>query len=174
MIGESSVVPSSPRNPAMIQRKQTLFLALAAMCVALMFVFAIGIYTLPDQPAEVTFGVLGTMVGGQDALFAPKPLVPLQAVAGLAILMLGATVFMFKDRKRQLRFANFCYMVLLGLFAAVFMSEHSMQAVIEEKGGSGGVGAGYFLPLVALVFTFLAVRGIRADEELVKSADRLR
>lgn len=174
MIGESSVVPSSPRNAAMIQRKQTLFLALAALCVGLMFVFAIGTYALPDQPTQVAFGVLGTEVGGQDALFAPKPLVPLAAVAGLAILVLGATVFMFKDRKRQLRFANFGYMVLLGLFAAVFMSEHSMQVVIEEKGGSGGVGVGYFLPLVALVFTFLAVRGIKADEELVKSADRLR
>lgn len=158
----------------MIQRKQTLFLALATMCVALMFVFAIGIYTLPDQPAGVAFGVLGTTVGGQDALFAPKPLVPLAAVAGMAIVMLLATIFLFKDRKRQLRFANFCYMVLLGLFAAVFMSEHSMQAVIEEKGGAGGVGIGYFLPLIGLVFTFLAVRGIKADEELVRSADRLR
>lgn len=158
----------------MIQRKQTLFLALAALCVALMFVFAIGTYSLPAQATEVAFGVMGTTVGGQEALFAPKPLVPLGAVAGLAVLMLLATIFFYKDRKRQLRFANFCYMVLLALFAAVFMSEHSMQAVIDEKRGSGGVGVGYFLPLVALVFTFLAVRGIKADEELVKSADRLR
>lgn len=158
----------------MIQRKQTLFLALGALCVALMFVFAIGTYRLPDQPTEVAFGVLGTTVGGQDALFAPKPLMPLAAVVGLAILVLVATIFMFKDRKRQLRFANFGYMVLLALFAAVFMSEHSMQAIIVQKGGEGGVGIGYFLPLIALVFTFLAVRGIKADEELVKSADRLR
>jgi hypothetical protein len=158
----------------MIQRKQSLFLALAAVCVALMYLFSISVYNLPDQVEEISFSVLGTTVGGQPALFAPVPLVPLGIVAGVAIALLLFSIFLYKDRKRQLRFANFGYLVLIGLFAAVFMSEHSMAAFMGSKQGVGNVRLGYFLPLIALVFVFLAVRGIKADEELVKSADRLR
>lgn len=158
----------------MIQRKQTVFLVLAALCVGLMFVLNISAHNLPDQSEEVTFSVLGTDVGGRDALFAPKPLVPLEALAGVAMAICLVTIFFFKDRKRQVRFANLCYMLLLALFAAVFMSEHSMAAFVETKGGASNVRLGYFLPLVSLVFVFLAVRGIKADEALVKSADRLR
>jgi hypothetical protein len=33
---------------------------------------------------------------------------------------------------------------------------------------------GTYLPLIALLLVFLAQRGIKHDEELVKSADRLR
>lgn len=159
----------------MIQRKQTLFLALAALCVALMFVFPISVYSHPDL-GEITFRVMGPQLVDPDAPIVPKTLLPLGAIAGLAILLLGATIFMYKDRRRQLRFANFCYMVLLGLFAAVFMSENGMSTYFGMKSSryEGQVGIGYFLPLVALVFTFLAVRGIKADEDLVRSADRLR
>lgn len=160
----------------MIQRKQTLFLALAALCVGLMFAFPISVYSHPSSTRDATFRVLGPQIVDPDAPFVPKTLLPLGAIAGLAILLLGATIFLYKDRRRQLRFANFCYMVLLGLFAAVFMSENAMSTYFGMKSSQyeGQVGIGYFLPLVALVFTFLAVRGIKADEELVKSADRLR
>ncbi|MEO8067092.1 MAG: DUF4293 domain-containing protein [Flavobacteriales bacterium] len=158
----------------MIQRKQSLFLALAALCVGLMFLFNISVHSMPDQVEEVAFSVMGMSVGGHPALFAPKPLVPLGALAGIAIAICVFTIFLFNDRKRQVRFANFCYMVLLALFAAVFMSEHSMAAFVETRGGAGNVRVAYFLPLLALACVFLAVRGIKADEALVKSADRLR
>jgi hypothetical protein len=35
-------------------------------------------------------------------------------------------------------------------------------------------GLGMYLPVIALAFTFLANRGIKKDEDLVKSVDRLR
>jgi len=33
---------------------------------------------------------------------------------------------------------------------------------------------GFYLPVVALAFLFLAIRGIKKDEALVKSLDRIR
>ncbi|MFZ1686808.1 MAG: DUF4293 domain-containing protein [Flavobacteriales bacterium] len=159
----------------MIQRKQSLFLALAALCIGLMFFFPIATYDLPDQTEQVVFGMLGTTVGGQPALFAPNPIVPLHILGGIGIALLVGVIFLFKQRMRQVRFVNLGYMLLLGLFAAVFMSEHSMQELMDRKGGApGSYGLSYFLPLVALVLVFLAVRAIKADEALVKSADRLR
>jgi hypothetical protein len=35
-------------------------------------------------------------------------------------------------------------------------------------------GLSFVLPIVALVLSFMAERAIKADEELVRSADRLR
>jgi hypothetical protein len=35
-------------------------------------------------------------------------------------------------------------------------------------------GIGMMLPLLSLIFCLLAIRGIRKDEELVRSADRIR
>lgn len=162
-------------QPVMIQRKQTLFLALAALCVGLMFVFAIATYDHPNR-GSTAFKVLGPQIVDPDSPVSLKPLVPLAGLSGFAILLLVATIFFYKDRQRQLRFASFCYMVLLALFAAVFMSQNSMSTYFGMKSSQyqGHIGIAYFLPLVALVFTFLAVRGIKADEELVKSADRLR
>jgi len=37
-----------------------------------------------------------------------------------------------------------------------------------------GYGIGYFGPIAALPFVFLANRGIKKDENLIKSLDRLR
>ncbi len=163
----------------MIQRKQSLFLALAAVCVGLMFLFPIASYTMASaddgSTGSLVFGALGVTMNGQTPLFAPDPIVPIYAVAAVAVAILLFIIFLYKQRARQLRFSNFAYMLLLGLFAAVFMAEHSLGSLMEAKGGSqGSYGVSYFLPLVALVFVFLAVRAIKADEALVKSADRLR
>ena len=56
-----------------------------------------------------------------------------------------------------------------------------VAAVILFMNFSGDMGAavpedelGIFLPIIALVFGFLALRNIQKDENLVRSADRLR
>lgn len=163
----------------MIQRKQSIFLAIAVLCVGLMFLFPIATYVAASNEAgstgAVVFGAMGITMDGKVPLFAPDPIVPIYAVAGIAIAILVFIIFLYKQRMRQVRFANFAYILLLGLFAAVFMTEHSLGSLMEAKGGEeGSYGPSYFLPLVALVFVFLAVRAIKADEALVKSADRLR
>ncbi|MBK8554730.1 MAG: DUF4293 family protein [Lewinellaceae bacterium] len=47
-----------------------------------------------------------------------------------------------------------------------------MKAIPE--GGSAQFAAGWALPVAAIVGQWLALRGIRKDEHLVKSMDRLR
>ena len=40
--------------------------------------------------------------------------------------------------------------------------------------GANNYGIGLILPSLAILFIILAIRGIRNDEKLIKSADRLR
>ena len=56
---------------------------------------------------------------------------------------------------------------LLGLFMYRLLTVSGETSVSEK-------GIGMFLPIVAIVFLVLANKAIKKDEDLVKSADRLR
>ena len=94
------------------------------------------------------------------------------SVLGVALL---GIIFLFKDRPRQIRFVRGTYLLMLGVIAFLFISDNSIQSYLEQGGVvASHYGASFFIPLVMIALTFLAERAIRADEALVRSADRLR
>jgi len=66
--------------------------------------------------------------------------------------------------------------VILAVIAFLFITDNSLRSYLGRNGGevTDTFGVAYFLPLLTLVFAYLAERAIRADEALVRSADRLR
>ena len=58
----------------------------------------------------------------------------------------------------------------------IFIVMYSNQ--IEEKIGSTALntsfGLGILLPVLSLILTYLAIRGIKKDQELLRSIDRIR
>jgi len=60
------------------------------------------------------------------------------------------------------------------LFIALLLWRVSGLAKIAPPPTNGSYWIGAVLPVIALVFLILAIIGIRRDEKLVKSADRLR
>jgi drug/metabolite transporter (DMT)-like permease len=84
----------------------------------------------------------------------------LTAVAGLV------TIFLFRNRKRQFRVTLLCLFSSLVILALYF---------VEIGNYSQGTYNLWMIFSVAVpVFYILAARGIRKDEKLVKSLDRLR
>ena len=79
---------------------------------------------------------------------------------GMAILTL-LVVFMYKNRTFQ---ANICT-VLMAIGVVYYIALAVMQAIL-----------GWYtaMPMVAILFLFLARKGIVKDEKLVKSLDRIR
>lgn len=80
------------------------------------------------------------------------------------------TIFQYRDRKRQFvmnRLNILILLILLGVFVYRVLKS-SGEGLLSEK------GVGMLLPLFSIVFLFLANKAIKRDEELVKSADRLR
>jgi hypothetical protein len=80
------------------------------------------------------------------------------------------SLFNFKKRKKQFvlgRLNIILNFILLGLFIYKSLNV-SGDANVSEK------GIGMLLPLISIVLISLANRAIKKDEELVKSADRLR
>ena len=89
---------------------------------------------------------------------------------GLSALLAIISIFAFKNRQNQFvlnRFNILSNLILLGVF-----SWRTLQSSGENSFSEKGVQL--VVPFISIVFLFLANRAIRRDEELVKSADRLR
>lgn len=141
----------------MIQRIQSLWLLLAALVMATIFYF----------PTYVTEGTsqLSRTVGND----------PLAIIlAAVSIIISLVTLFRFKNRKNQLGLTWLNILVCVGLQAWLFIGISNFRARPENAAIQGHYWIGTFLPLVVLLLLFLARGGIRKDEKLVKSLDRLR
>ena len=90
----------------------------------------------------------------------------------LAILLLSlAAIFFYRKRKLQMKLTlvvialNIAFIAILLFYILTIINNN--QAILVK-------GYKMFIPLVMLLFEILAYRGIRKDEALVKSYDRLR
>ena len=94
-----------------------------------------------------------------------------------ALLLLGLSavgavvaIFFYKNRQHQFvinRLNILCNLILLGVFSWRVLQSSGENSFSEK-------GVQLVVPFISIVFLFLANRAIHRDEELVKSADRLR
>jgi hypothetical protein len=158
----------------MIQRKQTVFLALAAMLAGLMYVFPLVEYDRVDHQRFCLklwglFHVDGTSVPDVTFNF------PLHLIVGILGALLVVCIFLFKNRQRQIRLVRMGQVFALMAQAAVLFTHTSVRAYLAQQSNLGDAFLpGFFFPMGILVLCYLAQRGIRKDEELIKSMDRLR
>lgn len=154
----------------MIQRIQSVYLALAILSVALMFAFKIAEVQAVSGNAVLT--VYGAMWANQP-VDSSLLILPPFVFNILIIILLVVSLLMYKNRKRQMVLGRVSYILILGYFVFLYFLSDSIAKAIE--GGERIVyGAGIYFPIAALAFVFLANRAIKKDEALVRSLDRLR
>ena len=145
----------------MIQRIQTLWLLLAALVNA-------GLFFFPQYKAEIMQnGVAVTQYIRVNDHY-PSLLVALVITAMPVI-----AIFMFRNRTKQRNLALVSLVATVGFIAATLMRVSNFN-----NGTSAPVNGTYWigsiLPVISIIFLFMAISGIRKDEKLVKSLDRLR
>lgn len=135
----------------MIQRIQTVYLALAFLVTgALPYVFPL--WAIQGKPVYFMENMLYTV------LF------------GLTTVLSLLSIFFYNKRQHQFvlgRLNILSNVILFGLLVYRMLTLSGGTTVPEK-------GIGLVLPIVAIVFVALANKAIKRDEELVKSADRLR
>lgn len=146
----------------MIQRLQTVFLFLASgSCFGLFGT------DLADSQAPVAESTL--FADGSYDVFDDPVLMGLFALAGI-IYLIG--IFLFGNRPLQARLSSgTAILVLCGVLYAIYRYVASTSGVVAP---AVRPDIGVVLPVLALAFGLLAAKYIRADERLVRSADRLR
>ncbi|PHI21501.1 hypothetical protein CEQ90_01400 [Lewinellaceae bacterium SD302] len=143
----------------MIQRIQSIFLLLASgSCFSL--------FGLPVADTEQAQAGSELFADAEFTLFDAPVLLGLIGLAG-AILLVG--IFLFRNRKLQSSLSMLA-VALVAAGVAYGFYELSTDAAQEMATFASGT----VLPLVAMVFAYLAKVFINKDEKLVRSADRLR
>lgn len=134
----------------MIQRIQTLYMVLAVVVVGILMAY------FPMW-----------LVGEEPFMVADNPVYLFGLGLSLGIVL--ANVFNFKKRKLQVVLNRLVIFISFGVFG--FMLYEYITLKSDDT-----IYFGYSLmsPLVLVVFMSLANRGIIKDEELIRSADRIR
>lgn len=157
----------------MLQRKQTVLLLLAVLCGVLTFFFPVDTFQRGDQ--AYVFRTTGLFLPDGTPVPDASTKVPFAAVLGVLSAALLVAVFLYRNRPRQILFVRSSYILLLAVVAFLFITDTSITAYLEKGGNvTNHYGASALLPVAMLVLAFLAERGIRKDEALVRSMDRLR
>ena len=152
----------------MIQRKQTIFLLLSCVFAMVCLCLPIGSFTPEGMGVDSTMYNLWTVLENGQHDYSVWPL--------FAILLVACTVnlvdiFLFNNSSVQARL-GLVSMVLFVLWYTVyafcgFNTSETLKASFH-------VDFCACLPFISLVLTFLARKGILADERLVRSMDRIR
>lgn len=158
----------------MIQRIQSLLLFGASICLIAMFYFDIATFT--NAQNTVFFNLC--YVHSSDVLEVGIPNFQYSTYAPYVVLVLSVlllvTIFMYKNRKRQMLLTNICFLLNLVFLALTLMTPDKLQGLLAKGEWVQHIGPGYFLPIASIVCIILANKAIKKDDTLVKAADRLR
>jgi uncharacterized membrane protein (UPF0182 family) len=157
----------------MLQRKQSLFLLLAALLLGATWLFPIATYQRGDAGFQLRSTGLFTTEGVPVTDVELK--VPFHLVLTVLAVGMVVAIFLYGNRPRQMRIVRGTYLLMLAVIAFMFIVDRSVTSYLAQGGAvETRYGLTFVLPVVALVLAFLAERAIRADENLVRSMDRLR
>ena len=142
----------------MIQRVQSLYLLLTALISAAMFFLPL--FELPSATADAA--PMKFMITSNALL-----LVLSSAIGALSFIV----IFIFKNRPFQMRV---CRLILILIFVMIGLLFYTSDTISNGLNQKVIYKIGTYLPLLQVVFVFLAHYAIKKDEKLVRSADRLR
>lgn len=155
----------------MLQRIQTVWLFLASLAILLLFLFPVIQFIDFDGTAKVikATGLYQNLDGQVVQTHAFIALTIATVVVGLTPLVV---IFFYKERKKQI---SLCYVSILLILAYSFwLAQTAKQEIGTITIQLQNYGIGIILSSLAILFIILALKGIRRDEKLVRSADRLR
>lgn len=154
----------------MIQRIQTLYLLLVTGLVACTALLPLASFAAGGE--EFSLQAFGLRSSAAETV---QPALYLGILLALAFVLPLATIFLYRRRMLQFRLCAAEMALLLGaqIMAGIYCYlGYRTSAVFEFH--AMNVKPPLVLPLIAMPFDYLAMRGILRDERLVRSLDRIR
>ena len=152
----------------MLQRIQTIFLLLVALCMLLVLFFPFWTGGVNASGEEMSLTAWKFTSGEREVAF-PYVLIATLAIASVVVAIIE--ISKYKNRLLQIKLGALNSLLMAGtLGLAVFF----YRDIIGEAANQGEYGFGLWLPAIAMICNVIANRFIRKDERLVRSADRIR
>lgn len=155
----------------MLQRIQSVWLFLSTTMIFALFMFPyVQVMSAGGTAKAIKVTGVYENIGGQVVQTSGFLLLTIAAV--LLALLPFIVIFLFKNRKLQISLSYVVIVLILGF---------SFWFAQTAKSALGGInlelqnyGLGVVFPCLAVLFIILAVRAMRKDEQLIRSANRLR
>ncbi|MDX2188901.1 MAG: DUF4293 domain-containing protein [Bacteroidota bacterium] len=157
----------------MLQRIQTLFLALVCVFMIVFLVVNIWEKQSADGIQKVTLSAF-RMIQSENGKSVNE-----KSVFWLAGLALGAfgisiySIFQYKKRLVQMQMGMINSLLISAILGLIIYHSFEGEKLIENA-SKGSFGIGFIIPAIALVANMLAGKFIRNDEDKVRAADRMR
>ncbi len=174
----------------MIQRIQSIYLLFAMILVGSAFVVPFWQFQSSDGRVERIQSFQHVMQEGESLVmienireteffFEHEAIVSTIAHGGVFVLnvlnvvLLLVMIFAYRDRKRQMRLGRgIIILTMLQILLVVFLTLQPAELLLGIP--SSRADYGFAFPALTIILVWLANRGIRRDDELVKSVDRIR
>jgi len=155
----------------MLQRIQTIYLLAASILMSLMLFLP-----LAEIAAEGTgiYNVLSkgwyiTGVGPAELAMATWPVFIL---ALMLVLLPFISIFLYRNRKLQIRICVYSIILAFGLIGLIYY--YFVTGFRQMDDPAYALQFPLALPAIFIILIYLAFRGIRKDEILIRSLDRIR
>lgn len=156
----------------MIQRIQSIFLFLTVVLCVLMFFYPLAVFLNDLGYYKLYVYDFVSMGPDPQTIFSQYFALPMSAVVAVIAILSIITLFMYKNRLGQMRLIKTAIFLNIVLIVGILLG---YVGIIERKLNiQGNYDVAAFFPLITLIFLVIAYRGVRKDEKLVRSADRLR
>lgn len=156
----------------MIQRVQSVYLLLVTILMSLLLVFHYASVELPNNQSLLFKAGNISLISATDEVSVYKSTLPVILMVLIAGLLSFCNIFFYNNRKLQIRLNIFNLLFVLILIA--FMLFYCIDARSDFEGGKLIFKIPIVIPVLCLIFIFLAIRAIRHDEKLVSSYNRIR
>ena len=153
----------------MIQRIQSIFLLLASGSLGTLFIPSVSIGDFNQPNTQIPASADGYLNIFDDKI--------LLGLTGVALVVAFLTIFLYKSRPNQIRLAWVSVIACLALLGMSVFETKAQTDMVQQVAYAGTFSPSFiaYIPMVvAIIFGWLAIRNIRKDEILVRSADRLR
>ena len=154
----------------MIQRIQTVYLLLIVALMTAGLFLPLSVLQLNDT--LYSFDVMGVKTMLSETPELVYPAWELFALCAVIILLALITIFFYRKRILQIRLCIFNGLLLIGFYVLFIFFIVTMKKSLGDFSITGKIALTF--PFVCLIFDYLAIRNIGADEALVRSLDRLR
>ena len=149
----------------MIQRIQTLFLLIALVLEAVLFSQPLAVLQLDDATFYEIF-VKGYVFNNQIQYS-----FSLLIFTFITLLLNLIIIFLYKKRILQMRLAIYNTILLIGLQGVI---AYTIYATSDNLNAEIFLQYAAILPIIIAILHLIAFKYIKRDEELVRSADRIR
>lgn len=155
----------------MLQRVQSIYLFFASVALFALYLFPVA-YNIYVAGVPTSVKITGLFQNVKEAQVHTEVFVALTAVTAIVAIIPLVIIFLYRNRKQQIALCYSTILVIIGYSFWVAQTVKSVTQGVVLKTDNFGIGL--FLPPIAILLMFLAIRNIRNDERLVRSADRLR